>query len=298
MITSPRPLRDHGFGAAPESGHYEQLSPLIGRLCAPNPGPLTGPGTNTYFIGGADSPLVVLDPGPKDGTHLANIERVIAERNATIGWIVLTHHHIDHAPLAQTLSQRSGAPVVAHGHEKGVTPDVRIDERWHLTTGSVSLRAIATPGHASDHCCFLLEEEGVLFSGDHLMDGVTVVISPPDGDLKIYEDSLCRIEDPRLGIRSVAPGHGRLLREPGAVVEEVRQHRRAREEKIISHLSKEAVTIDELVVRAYDDLSDARLLPYAKRSLWAHLRKLHQLGVVERLGEGETEQESSRWRTT
>ena len=250
------------------------LSPLVRRLTCPNPGVMTGPGTNTYLVGGDGEDVVVIDPGPDDDGHLDEIAAAGAGR---IRWIVVTHTHPDHSPGAEPLRQRLPDPaqVAVLGYEArdGFEPDQPIGDGHTIRAGGATLRAVHTPGHAGNHLCYLLEEEALLFSGDHIMNGSTVVIGPPDGDMAIYLESLARVR--ALGPRAIAPAHGGLITEPEAKVDEYVRHRLEREEKVAAALARAgaAVTLHELVPVVYADVDEARF-PIARRSLWAHLRKL------------------------
>ncbi len=203
---------DFGLGPAPEPGRLDQVAPGVRRLTAPNPGLMTGPGTNTYLIGERDP--VVVDPGPADETHTAAIVAA-ATPLGRIHTIVVTHTHVDHAPGAGALATATGARVVGFGPAEGFTPDEHAGEGWTLRCtgpeGDLTLRALHTPGHASDHLCWLVEENALLLTGDHVMHGSTVVIRPPDGDLHQYLASLARLRDAEPPITTLAPGHGRLM---------------------------------------------------------------------------------------
>ena len=268
----PPPLPDTGIGPAPEPGRLDRLVPGLARLTAPNPGVMTGPGTNTYLVG--DGQMAVVDPGPQDPLHLEAVEAAAARLGGTIRWVLVTHTHPDHAPGAAALAARTGAEVVGFAAREGFAPDRAVGEGWVLEAPSFRLRALHTPGHASDHLCWLLEGPQVLLSGDHVMDGVTVVIAPPDGDMTAYVANLRRLLalDPPLA--AIAPGHGRLLGRPADVVEAVVAHRLAREELVAGALAQAGqATLDELVALVYADV-DAGLHAIARASLWAHLRKL------------------------
>jgi glyoxylase-like metal-dependent hydrolase (beta-lactamase superfamily II) len=264
-----------------EPGQTSQLSPLVRRIIAPNPGVMTGPGTNTYLVGNDE--IAVVDPGPDEPSH---IEAILREGAGRIRWIVVTHTHEDHSPAATPLARVTGAQL------RGVaapddfyqdlifTPDVALSDEPLLQTPEFSLRAVHTPGHACNHYCLLLEQEGMLFTGDHIMNGSTVVIIPPSGDMKDYLDSLEKLKS--LPLRSLAPGHGELMPEPVAVVDGIIRHRLTREAKVARVLAEAGGTLDELVERAYDDVPRA-MFPMAKYSLWAHLLKLARDGrAVER----------------
>ena len=165
------------------------LSPLVRRICADNPGVMTGPGTNTYLIGVDE--IAVIDPGPDDAAHLDAVAGCGGDR---IRWILLTHTHPDHGPGAIGLKERTGAEILAFESRDGIEVDGTLADGDMVEGTEWRLTAVHTPGHASNHLCFLLEEERCLFTGDHVMDGSTVVIKPPDGDMAQYLASLERIK--------------------------------------------------------------------------------------------------------
>ena len=249
-------------------GVASALSPLVRRIVAPNPGPFTGPGTNTYLVGIDE--VAVIDPGPDDSEeHLDLVARAGAGR---IRWILVTHTHSDHSPGAAGLKARTGAEVLGYDERDGFVPDTAIGDGWVLDAGGFRLRAIHTPGHASNHLCYVLEDEGVLFSGDHIMSGSTVVITPPDGDMAVYLDSLALVR--ALPLTAIAPGHGSVIDDPVAKIDEYVAHRRGREQKVLAALAAAGrATVDDLVPAVYDDVDEDRH-PIARNSLWAHLRKL------------------------
>jgi len=272
---------DFGVGRAPEAGRLDEVAPGVLRLTAPNPGLMTGPGTNTYLVGGPEP--VVVDPGPADATHTAAILAAAAPLGP-IRTILVTHTHVDHAPGAAALAEATGARVVGFGPAEGFTPDDRVGEGWVLScpgtvsSGDVTLRALHTPGHASDHLCWLLEEHALLLTGDHVMHGSTVVIRPPDGDLHQYLASLARVRDDRPAIRRLAPGHGRLMDHVPEVIDALLAHRLGRHEAIATALSGRGEgTVDDLLPEVYGDVTQQQL-PVARFSLWAHLRALGQEG--------------------
>ena len=246
------------------------LSTRVRRVIAPNPTLMTGPGTGTYLIAGTRG-VAVLDPGPDDAGHLDRIAEVGDNR---IQWVLYTHTHMDHSPGVPGLVSRTGAPSFGFAPRPGTedpVPSEAVGDGWTLDLGGTTLRALHTPGHASNHLCWLLEEEGMLFSGDHVMNGSTVVIAPPDGDMTSYLDQLERLR--ALPLRSIAPGHGRLIDDPNAKIDEYLTHRRARERQILSHLDTAPRTVDDLVAAIYADINEA-LHPVARYSVWAHLRRL------------------------
>lgn len=263
---------DHDDEAPPEPeplvpGVARALSPMVRRIIAPNPGMMTGPGTNTYLVGIDE--IVVVDPGPEDDEHL---EAILGCGGDRIRWIALTHTHTDHAPGADRLRERTGAEVLAFGRRDGCRPDRKLADGDTIEATEFRLRALHTPGHASNHLCYLVEEERMLLSGDHVMEGSTVVIKPPDGDMAAYIESLQRIR--KLRLRSIAPGHGRLIEDPAAVLDWYIAHRLEREEKVHAALVAAGPTkIDALVPLVYDDVPEDRF-PVARYSLHAHLLKL------------------------
>lgn len=276
---------DFGAGPAPEPGRLDELAPGVWRLTAPNPGLMTGPGTNTYLVGAVEP--VVVDPGPADATHTAAILAAAAPLGP-VRAILVTHTHVDHAPGAAALAEATGARVVGFGPAEGFAPDECVGEGWALvcpgtgSPGPLTLRALHTPGHASDHLCWLVEEHALLLTGDHVMHGSTVVIRPPDGDLHQYLASLARLRDARPAIRTLAPGHGRLMERVPEVVDALVAHRLGRHEVIASVLGLRGEgTVDELLPEVYGDVSEQQL-PVARFSLWAHLRALGQEGRAVR----------------
>ena len=273
---APAPVPDTGRGPDPAPGRVVSLLPGLRRLTAPNPSVMTGPGTNTYLVGTGD--IAVVDPGPDDPVHLEKVLEAATAAGDRIRWVAVTHTHPDHAPGAGRLASRAGAAVVGFGGRGGFFPDVEVDDGFVLDAPSFRLQALQTPGHASDHVCWLLDEPRVLLSGDHVMDRVTVVIAPPDGDMAQYLDSLRRVVELQPPLDAIAPGHGRLLGDPRRVVEAVIAHRLARERRVVEALDEaRAATLDELVPSVYSDVDPSRF-PIARQSLWAHLRKLADEG--------------------
>lgn len=259
-VTLPKPI---------VQGVASALSPLVRRIVANNSGLMTGPGTNTYLVGIDE--IVVIDPGPDDAAHLDAIAGCGGDR---IRWIVCTHTHIDHFPGVAGLKARTGAEVLAFDERDGLRIDRPIGDGGLIEATEFVLRAVHTPGHASNHLCFLLEQERMLFSGDHIMEGSTVVIRPPDGDMATYLEQLERLKTLRPKLRSIAPGHGHLIEHPAAKIDEYLKHRAMREEQIVRLLEADGpITIDAIVQRLYPDIPEG-LLPMAGATVWAHLRKL------------------------
>lgn len=273
-------------------GEVVRIHPRVRRLTAPNPGMMTGPGTNAYVIGDANGDLAMIDPGPDMPEH---IERLLTLVGKQLRWILVTHTHVDHAPAARAVSQATGA--ITHGFGK-VPDDGRQDTLFKpdralvnddvVDCGSFKLRAIHTPGHASNHLCYLLEGSGLLFTGDHVMQGSTVVISPPDGDMYEYFASLNKLSG--YDINAFAPGHGQVIETPREEVAKIIAHRLKREQLVVDALTAaKAATIDELVPVVYSDVSPKLHVP-ARRSLHAHLLKLSR--------DGRAAEVDTRWRMT
>src|SRR5438093_1766088 len=201
------------------------LSPLVRRIVAPNPGPMTGPGTNTYLVGIDE--VAVIDPGPDTKKHIDAI--VGASMRERVRWVLLTHTHPDHSPGTERLVRATGAEVLAFAkRDPSITPDRTITEGSTIEGTEFGLEVIHTPGHSPNHVCFLLEEEHVLFSGDHILNGTTAVVSPAGGgDMAQYLKSLEKLKKRR--ILRMCPGHGDVIDEPKAKLDEYIKHRRRRE---------------------------------------------------------------------
>ena len=267
-------------------GRAVRLSPYIVRVTAPNPGPMTGPGTNTYLVGAGDA-WTVIDPGPVSESHLAAIQAAAPGRIVNI---LVTHTHRDHSPGAGPLAQATGAPVLGRvaTHPEWQDSDFRAQrepqhgERMQLA-GGVTLQVIHTPGHASNHLCYLLEQEKTLFTGDHVMQGSTVVINPPDGDMAAYLQSLAALLE--VDLDWLAPGHGFLVAQPHAVLRALIAHRLKREAKVQAALRTTPSPMEQLVARVYDDVNPG-LHGVARRSLLAHLLKLQADGLARESAAG------------
>ncbi|MGE0873677.1 MAG: MBL fold metallo-hydrolase [Burkholderiales bacterium] len=257
----------------------KRLDDFVTRVIAPNPGMMTGPGTNAYLVGKGD--LAVIDPGPDVAAHR---DALLAAGAGRIRWILCTHTHVDHSPGAAALKQATGAQVLGMpappggSQDRNFAPDRVPVHGERIALGGVTLRAIHTPGHASNHLCYLLEETGMLFTGDHVMQGSTVVINPPDGNMRAYLDSL----EQAIGLQPaiLAPGHGYLIGDPGKEIRRLIAHRLKREAKVLDAVrALGEASADELLPRVYDDVSP-RLHQVAARSLAAHLGKLVEEGRI------------------
>ena len=259
------------------TGSVQQIAAAVWRIVAPNRSPLTGPGTNTYVVG-VERP-VVIDPGCDDPGHLA---RILAVAGPGIDRILCTHSHPDHSPGAAWLRDRTGArvygqPAPDDGYQDPTyAPDAGLVHGERIAVREATLQAIHTPGHASNHVCFLLEQAGLLFTGDHLMSGSTVIIIPPDGSVRTYLESLRQLR--QLPLTALAPGHGAVMPDTLAEIDRVIGHRLAREAKLALALERRtAATLDEVLAEVYDDVP-AFLHRYARYSLLAHAIKLVEEG--------------------
>jgi glyoxylase-like metal-dependent hydrolase (beta-lactamase superfamily II) len=256
----------------------------VGRGPPPNPGLMTGPGTNTYLVGIDE--VAVIDPGPDDPGH---VEAIIgASMPERVRWVLLTHTHPDHWPAAASIAKRTGAEIAGFGKfPKADEVTLKLDRV--LNDGDVvegtefGLQAIHTPGHAPNHLCFLLEEERVLFSGDHVLDGTTTVVNPQrGGDMAEYLASLERLRKIRR-LSRICPAHGDVIEEPYVRLEEYVKHRKLRERQIVKALGDGPTKIPDLVARLYTDTPDG-LLDMAGHQVHAHLLKLRAEGKVTGTG--------------
>ncbi len=274
-----------------EYGRCDQVSPLIRRVTANNPGPFTFKGTGTYIVGQGE--VAVIDPGPDDPSHLEAILAAVA--GETVSHILITHHHSDHSPLAGALKAATGATIygcAVGGHEVEDTSEVKMEAGHDLLFrpdvslcggGEVmgegwALEAIRTPGHTSNHLCFAFAQEKACFTGDHIMGWSTTVITPPDGDMTDY---LASLDDIRArGFETLWPTHGPPIRDVDAFIAAYIAHRHERVEQILGALKAGPGRIRDLVPRLYADV-DARLHPAAARSMLAAMVHLTRKGAIQ-----------------
>jgi recombination protein RecT len=302
------PTLDASQGAMPPPAPWQHQLPVhllrnVQRLTAPNPGFMTGPGTNSYLVGDANTGYVVIDPGPADADHIQRLWRAAMHPDGSGGniqMIVCTHSHADHSPGAKPLQALCshtppvlGLPSAPTARAaSNFTPDRSLQNSELLTliprgpeasfASNHTLQVIHTPGHAANHVCLLLVEDGVLFSGDHILNGSTTVIDPPDGNMADYLDSLdvllaaCAEHN----VHFILPAHGHVLGgtvvAASGVVSHLKAHRLKREAKIAAVVAAHPQgTADDWLPLAYDDV-DPRVWPVAKRSLLAHLERLQK----------------------
>jgi glyoxylase-like metal-dependent hydrolase (beta-lactamase superfamily II) len=271
-------------------GHRDQVSPLIQRVIADNPGPFTFTGTGTYIVG-RDMPganVAVIDPGPDDEAHLHALLRAVKGR--VVSHILVTHTHRDHAPLSRALAEAvGGAPILAakppvqtihasaldEEDDDDFAPDILLAGGEMIEGDGWTIEAMATPGHASNHMAFVLRNENALFSGDHVMGWSTTVIAPPDGDMAAYLDSLDRVL--ARGFSTIWPTHGPAITQVAPFLKAYRDHRLEREAQIMARLAAGDETIAQMVPALYAAV-DQRLWPAASLSVLSQLIKLVKEG--------------------
>jgi glyoxylase-like metal-dependent hydrolase (beta-lactamase superfamily II) len=257
----------------------------VQRLTAPNPGVMTGPGTHSYIVGDASTGYLVIDPGPDDAAH---IDRLWQATGGDIRVIVCTHSHHDHSPGAAPLQKLCKTPPPILGlasaptanESSRFTPDRELADGERITLGAGAhthtLRAVHTPGHAANHLCLVLEEDALLFSGDHVLNGSTTVINPPDGNMNAYLDSLDKLDAAceRGGIGFILPAHGYVLGEARGAIAHLKAHRLKREARIAAAMRQRPDgTLEDWLPLAYDDVPE-RMWPVAARSLAAHVERI------------------------
>jgi glyoxylase-like metal-dependent hydrolase (beta-lactamase superfamily II) len=299
--------------AAWQTDYAVHLLPQVLRLTAPNPGVMTGPGTNSYLVGDAQCGYTVIDPGPANDAHIQRLWQTAAHRDGTGGHIlqiICTHSHADHAPAALPLQRLCGGKPPILGIPSAPTaravsyfrPDRVLSNKEHLRqyiyrlepdlalkTGfeqnldslrtSYTLQVIRTPGHAANHICLLLPEAGLLFTGDHVLNGSTTVVDPPDGNMTDYLNSLDTLLQAcqEYQVQYILPAHGHVMDDAAEVIRRLKAHRLRREAKIAAILQAHPHgTLDDWLALAYDDVP-AHIWPVAKRSLLAHVERIQAL---------------------
>lgn len=268
-----------------EYGKVAQLTPLIRRVIANNPGPFTYMGTGTYIVGRGN--VAVIDPGPLDDDHIASLLAVLD--GETVTHQIITHTHRDHSPAAAPMKVATAAPTYGYGphHGNAKAPKVEEGGDWDFRPDHVvqdgdviegdgwTLEAVHTPGHTSNHLCFALREENALFSGDHIMGWSTSVISPPDGDMGAYLASLRRLLE--RDDAAYWPTHGPRIDEPKALVRAYLEHRALRERQIEDCLKRGMAAIPAMVESIYTEVPQ-HLHPAAACSVLAHLIHMIEAG--------------------
>jgi glyoxylase-like metal-dependent hydrolase (beta-lactamase superfamily II) len=246
----------------------------VHRVVAPNPGPYTGPGTNTWIVE-AGPVLAVIDPGPDDESHLAAINRRIG--SATVGVVLVTHSHPDHLPLAER---------VAASHHASVQRYPELGDQDVVRVGTLNVTAIYTPGHCADHLCFWLADDRALFTGDLILGRGSSMVTYPEGNVADYLHSLDKVAS--LNPRMLFPGHWEPVEDAMGKIDEYRKHRLEREAQVLAEVRRGRGNAQELTRRVYGDLED-KLLVAAEMTMRAHLRKLVDDGLVRSVGEGDQE---------
>lgn len=246
----------------------------IDRVLANNPGPFTGSGTNTWLLDDGSGAVVVIDPGPVDTRHVTSIMDTVGKRNVEA--VLVTHTHSDHAPLANPLARDLGVPAVGHAPGTNFDPEIRLLDGAHFDVGTLDLIVVHTPGHADDHLCFRAGD--VLFTGDHIMGGSSVMVE----DMGSYLRSLEKLKG--TGLERLYPGHGEEMDDPDTVIDWYLAHRMQRHEEIFGAIAKGAHSTSDIVDVVYADV-DSSLHPLASRSVQAHLTLLIDQGRIAYAGD-------------
>jgi recombination protein RecT len=268
----------------------------VRRLTAPNPGAMTGPGTNSYLVGDEATGYLVIDPGPADAAHVARLHEAAG---GDVRLIVCTHSHADHSPGAALLqalcdaarkppilglpSAPTARPASHFTPERALADGERLVLRGPSADAAThTLRVIHTPGHAANHLCLVLEEDGLLFSGDHILNGSTTVVDPPDGDMTAYLDSLDRLDEACAAgdVEFILPAHGHVLGAARDAIAFLKMHRLRREARVLAAMrALPDGTLEDWLPLAYADVPE-RMWPVAARSLASHAARIRQLALV------------------
>ncbi len=274
-----------------EYGRVDVIAPGVRRVIAENPGPFTFTGTGVYIVGTGD--VAVIDPGPVLPAHIDAMNAALEGERVT--HVFVTHHHLDHTPLSRPLAERHGCPIYGYGRplreedlgetdvrleagdDVGFAPDIEVTDGDEFEGPNWRLTALHTPGHTSNHMCYAFPQESLLFCGDHVMAWSTSVVSPPDGDMGDYLDSLERIRQMRF--RSLWPAHGPAVTDPDRYITAYIAHRRNREHQIVEQMKAGRTRIKDMVSAMYADV-DKRLHPAAAHSVLAHMVHLVKQGRV------------------
>ncbi|HVA38692.1 MAG TPA: MBL fold metallo-hydrolase [Candidatus Dormibacteraeota bacterium] len=259
----------------------ERLSERVFRLRAPNPGPMTFTGTNSYLVDGGRDRFIAIDPGPAHEAHALALALAAADLGGTIAAILVTHGHPDHAPGAARLAALTGAQV--YGHPRALFPHTAT--LWHeksVDLDEVTLQVLDAPGHAVDHVALYLPEERAIFTGDVVVGEGTVVVAPPGGEMATYRRTLESLRERYPDAARIYGGHGPEVRDPPAKLAEYVAHRARREHQVLEALAAGDRTIPEMVARIYADL-DRVLWPAAARQVLAYLDALEVEGRARRL---------------
>ena len=270
-----------------------RLDELTTVVLAPNPSPMTLEGTNTYLLGAPGAgEVVVVDPGPDVADHRSAIEGAVADLDASIATVIFTHHHADHAESAGWAAEW-GADAYAFTPHLIDASLIAVGDEARVTVGGVTVQAVHTPGHASDHLCLRVEQTGAVLTGDHVLGRGTTVVAWPDGDMTAYMASLQRLAT--MNATVLYPGHGPTLAEPARTVREYIAHRHERERQVTNALQAGDTTPAAIVARVYAEV-DSALHPAAERSVRAHLDKLVAEGHVTRIVDPSQNSETYRLR--
>ena len=283
-----------------EPGKICELQPNIRRIIAPNSSPMTFSGTNTYLVGKKN--IAVIDPGPKIECHLNSILDNI-KLNQSITHILITHSHVDHSPLAKALQDQTGAPIYGYGDnfagrseimvklaqngnleggeglDPDFVPDILLKDGDVLKNNEWQFDVIWTPGHLGNHLCFGLKQNNALFSADHVMGWATSLVSPPDGDLTQFMNSLKKLLEFK-DYSTYYPGHGDKITQPEVIINYILKHREMREKQVLSSIKNKSLNATEIAQDIYLDVNPA-LIPAAARNVFAHLIDLRERQLVK-----------------